>query len=159
MTISASHSFLSEILSGEPIPPNKLGFFRARLQSRLYDFVITKFLTLEREGKITRAELARRIGRKPEQITRWLGTPGNWTTDTASDLLLGIAGEELELFSVPLANRTPRNYQHPEWISPPGSSVTISSTPMSFIGPRPRSEDTSTVGTTIDHGVRITSTA
>ena len=51
---------------------------------RLYEAVIKEFL----ESGVTKAELARRIGRKPEQITRWLGAPGNWTLDTVSDLLL-----------------------------------------------------------------------
>lgn len=48
---------------------------------------------------MNRADLARKIGRKPEQITRWLGAPGNWTSDTVSDLLLGLGCEpRMELF-------------------------------------------------------------
>jgi hypothetical protein len=57
---------------------------------------LSEFARQEREDKITKAELARRIGRKPEQITRWLGSSGNWTLDTISDLLLGM-GLELGL--------------------------------------------------------------
>src|SRR5947209_2537173 len=41
----------------------------------------------------------------PEVITRLLGAPGNWTLETISDLLLGIAGEELEPTSSSLLNR------------------------------------------------------
>jgi len=102
-------SFLSEIISGERIPPGKLAFFQARTRNRLYDFVMGKFAEREAAG-LTRAELARRIGKKPEQISRLLGAPGNWTTDTASDLLLGIAGEELNFSSSSLANRKPVNF-------------------------------------------------
>jgi hypothetical protein len=120
MNTSASHSFLSEILFAEPIPLEKLAFFRARAQSHLYDLVVTKFLALERDGKLTRAELARRIGKQPAQITRLLGAPGNWTVGTGSDLLLGM-GEELDVSSCPLAGRVERNFQQPEWVQNPGS--------------------------------------
>jgi hypothetical protein len=57
---------------------------------------LSEFARQESENETSRADLARRIGRKPEQITRWLGSPGNWTLDTVSDLLLGM-GLELGL--------------------------------------------------------------
>jgi hypothetical protein len=102
MITSTVPSYLSEILGGEVIPSSKLGYFRARLSNRLHEIVVSLFMKLELEGKITKAALARRIGRKPEQITRWLGAPGNWTSDTASDLLLGM-GAELAMEAVPLS--------------------------------------------------------
>jgi hypothetical protein len=101
MTTSQPTSFLSEILEGKPIPPSKLGYFRARLSNRLHELVLDTFVKREADGEITRAELARRIDRKPEQVSRWLGAPGNWTIDTASDLMLGM-GCELGLFAIPL---------------------------------------------------------
>lgn len=123
-------STLSEIAAGEPIPADKLAYFQARFRNRLYSFVMTKFLEAERNGRLTRAELARRIGRRPEQITRLLGAPGNWTLDTASDLLLGIAAEELELASSPLLNRKSRNYSGPDWLRV-APKVTMSSSTTS----------------------------
>ena len=42
-----------------------------------------------REG-ITRAQLARRSGKRPEQVTRMLGSPGNWTLETLTGLLLAM---------------------------------------------------------------------
>jgi hypothetical protein len=93
MTTSQPTSFLSEIVSGAPIPPEKLGYFRGRLSNRFHELVLELFTELERAGKITKAELARRLGRAPEQVTRWLGAPGNWTLDTASDLFLGMGYE------------------------------------------------------------------
>lgn len=92
MTTSQT-SFLSEILSGQPIPIGKLAYFRARLSNKIHELVLSEFMRLEQENKITKAELARRIGRKPEQVTRWLGAPGNWTSETFSDLLLGMGCE------------------------------------------------------------------
>ena len=95
-SVIASHRtpFLSEIASGDPIPPGKLAYFQERTRNNLHNFILTKFLREEENG-LTRAELARRIGRSPEVITRLLGAPGNWTIATISDLLLGICGEEL----------------------------------------------------------------
>jgi hypothetical protein len=108
---------LSEISSGSPVPQEKLAFFQERTRNRIYNYVLKKFLEKECSGQLTRAELARRIGRKPEIITRLLGAPGNWTIGTISDLLIGIAAEELEPRSTSLLNRAQRNYRGAEWLS------------------------------------------
>ena len=92
MTTSQTQSFLTEIIEGKPIPIGKLEYFRARLQSRLHQLVLAEFLRQEDRG-LHQAELARRIGRKPEVINRLLGAPGNWTLNTVSDLLLGMGTE------------------------------------------------------------------
>lgn len=93
MTISQQTSFLSEILKGDPIPVGKLAYFRERLRNRLYEFVAREFLERQEREGLTRADVARRIRRRPEQVTRWLGAPGNWTLDTLSDLMLALALE------------------------------------------------------------------
>src|SRR5271170_3876012 len=87
--------FFNEILDldNATIPLGKIAFFRARFRNRLHQLVLQKFLFLEDTRGFSRADLARRIGRRPEQVTRWLGAPGNWTLDTISDLLLGMACE------------------------------------------------------------------
>ena len=88
-------TFLSDVLGDGPIPPGKLAYFRARLTNLLHEAVLELFIKAESEKGLTRAELARRIGRKPEQVTRWLGSPGNWTLETLSDLLTAM-GHELD---------------------------------------------------------------
>ena len=93
MTTYQQDSFLSEILEGEKIPLGKLAYFRERLRNRLYDLVITEFLKQEEAKKLTRTDVARRIGRRREQVTRWFGAPGNWTIDTVSDLMLAMGTE------------------------------------------------------------------
>jgi hypothetical protein len=115
MNTSQQTQFLSEILAGEPIPPAKLAFFRERFRDHLYELVLSEFLT-HQQGDLTKAEIARRIGRKPEQITRWLGAPGNWTLETVSDLLLAISKAEPNVKLSPLENRSPRNFTSPEWL-------------------------------------------
>ena len=86
MTTSQQTAFLSEILDGSPIPQGKQAYFSARLRNDFYDVVMRLFL----EKKISKAELARRLGKDSAQITRWLSSPGNWTFDTLSNFLLGM---------------------------------------------------------------------
>ncbi len=104
MTTSQTRSFLIEVVEGSPIPVGKLEYFRARLQSRLHQLVLNEWLCQEDQG-LTQAELARRIGRKPEVINRLLGAPGNWTVNTVSDLLIGM-GAEPEFIVSRLVDRT-----------------------------------------------------
>ena len=105
MTTSQTNSFLSEVLSASVIPAGKLAYFRGRLTNRFHALVLEEFARLESEGVMTRADLARRIAREPAQITRWLGTPGNWTLDTISDLLIGMGYEPgLSLVNLRQAN-------------------------------------------------------
>ena len=92
-TISQTQ-FLTEIrdLEADVIPLNKIAFFREQLKHELHELVLKKFLALQDSHRgFTKADLARRIGRRPEQVTRWLGAPGNLTIDTVSDLLIGMA--------------------------------------------------------------------
>lgn len=92
MTTSQTQ-YLSDVLSGEPIPEEKLVYFRARLRNRLHAMVLSLFLKLEKEKHFSKAAMARRLAKKPEQIGRWLNAPSNWTIDTLSDLLLGMGHE------------------------------------------------------------------
>ena len=108
-------SFLYEIERGEMIPLGKLAYLRERTRNVLYDFIIKKFLEAEKNG-LSQAELARRIGKRPEVVSRWLGSPGNWRIDTISDLLVGIGAEELDPQSVSLLNRAQRNRTYPDWL-------------------------------------------
>lgn len=108
MTISQTF-IMSEIANGESIPAGKLAYFRERQKNRLYDFIVSKFLEKEKNSGLTKAEIARRLDKRPEQVTRWLATPGNWTMDTISDLMLAICNSELIFEASSLANAR-RNY-------------------------------------------------
>jgi hypothetical protein len=95
MATYQTSSVLTEILSAPQLSRRALGYFRARLKNRLHQLVLSEFLKREGNEGFNKADLARRIDKKPEQITRLLGAPGNWTLDTLSDLLLAM-GYELE---------------------------------------------------------------
>lgn len=77
-------------------------YYRQRTKNRLHDLVLACIAELADQGRpITRREIAEAIGRHPEQISRWLASPGNWTLETVSDLLLAL-GMELEADVVPI---------------------------------------------------------
>jgi hypothetical protein len=84
---------LHEILSGDPISDGTLEDFRNRFRKRLYELVVSEYRKQAEKG-MTKGHIAHRINRRPEQITRWLGAPGNWTLETVSDLLLVISQAE-----------------------------------------------------------------
>jgi hypothetical protein len=116
MTTSQIEPMLFELANGLPIPLEKRAYFHARVMNNFYQFVLQKFLEQERAGALTKAELGRRIERKPDVISRLLGAPGNWEMRTVTDLLLGIAAEELVPNSSPLLHRPKRNFDGPEWL-------------------------------------------
>jgi len=105
---------LNEVAAGHdgpPIPEAKRVYFQERFRGRFFEFLIERFLLAQSHG-LTKAKLARRIGKPPEVINRWLGAPSNLTLDTVSDLMLGISAEEPEMAGSPLLDRLPVNYMH-----------------------------------------------
>jgi hypothetical protein len=112
MPTSQPQSMLYELEHKLPIPLEKRAYFHARVLNSFYQYVLLKFMEEERAGRLTKAELGRRIERAPAVISRLLGAPGNWGLETVTDLLLGICGEELVPSSTPLVGRAFRNYQH-----------------------------------------------
>jgi hypothetical protein len=97
MTTSRPILFLSEVVDGiaegKPIPLSTLAYFRERLLNRFHSLLIQEYLRQNRLRKFTQTDFARRIGRKPEQINRWLAAGGNWTIETISDLFLALGAE------------------------------------------------------------------
>jgi hypothetical protein len=76
--------------------------------------VLRCFLEASEEGGLTKAIVAKRLRKGPEQITRWLGAPGNWTLNTVSDLLLAM-NCEVDIAIVQLQNRPAANEAH-DWV-------------------------------------------
>lgn len=113
MTMSPQISSWSKPVGRDRIDQDILIYFRERHRGRVYDLVISEF---ERSG-ISQAELADRLGKGPDYICRLLGSPGNWTLDTESDLLFAISGGEVEYSMHYPLDQSPRNYCEPEWLS------------------------------------------
>jgi len=122
MITSQEESFFSELAaghSGPTIPESKRVYFQTRLRNRIFNFILGKFVVEQKNG-LTKALLARRIGKTPEVINRWLGSPSNLTTDSISDLLLGICAGELTPQSESLLNQSRRNSTPAPWIKEDG---------------------------------------
>jgi hypothetical protein len=88
--MTTSHRTLTTTTpTGDVLSAGDLAYFRERQSNRVYEAVFKAFVG----AGITKADLARKLKKKPEQITRWLSGPGNWTLDTVSDLLLALGSE------------------------------------------------------------------
>jgi len=90
-------SFLAEILDWQPIPEDKLVYFRERLRHRLHAAILDAFLKRSAERGLRQSDLAIRIDRTRAQITRWFSTASNLTLDSISDLMVGL-GMDFDAF-------------------------------------------------------------
>jgi hypothetical protein len=99
-------------------------YFEQRLRNRVYQFILDKFLQAEKSG-LTKAKLARKIGKTPDVVNRWLGSPNNIQIDTACDLILGISGEELHLSASSPLSQIRSNYSHFDELCASSSSAGV----------------------------------
>jgi hypothetical protein len=79
---------LSEPTGSTKISLGTLGYICARNRQRAYDLLIKEF----KKSRLTQADLARRLGKRAEVISRLLSRPRNWELDTFSALLFAISG-------------------------------------------------------------------
>lgn len=102
MTTSGKTEWVTAISDeSKPLTARHLGYFRGSLRNNLYAEIL-KLFAAKSKTNFTRADLARRLNRRPEQITRWFSGPGNLRLDTLSDLLLAM-GHELEITVRPIS--------------------------------------------------------
>lgn len=99
--VRSQTGFLSEILSSGQIPEAKLAYFRERLRNRIHQFILREFMARQQEG-LEQADVARALDCRPEQINKWLSSPGNLELDSISDLMLAISKSELDFKAEPL---------------------------------------------------------
>lgn len=109
MSTSLVQQISTAIHENERIPEECIAYFEQRTLDEFYDFVMSEFRASKESTGLTKATLAKRIGRGPEQVNRLLAYPGNWTIHTVVRLLLGIAGKEAILNSSSIFNRPPSN--------------------------------------------------
>lgn len=103
---------LPRILSSrEPIPEAQLAYIEQRAINGFYDFVLSRYRHAKEHNGLTKAELAGRINKGQDQVSRWLSSPSNWTIGTVARLLVGINNEEALLRSENFLDRLPRNHR------------------------------------------------
>ena len=105
-------TMLSNPIGSEKVPVGTFSYFRSRNRHSLYSLVVGEF----KKSGLSQADLARRLGKKPDVVCRWLASPGNWRLDTVSDLLFAISGAEAD-YSIrfPLEQGA-RNDTRPQWM-------------------------------------------
>jgi hypothetical protein len=110
VSFSQTNTISSEIVSDDPLSPEAQAYLEARAKNAFYDYIYSKFQESEAAG-LTKAKLARRLNKSPDQISHLLGAPGNWTISTVALLLAGICREEVIPDSRSFINKPPRNTQ------------------------------------------------
>lgn len=86
--MSDNHTLLAKPNGDERISERALGYVSASLRMEMHQLVLKAF----HDANISQATLAKRLRKRPEQISRLLSGPGNWTIDTAAQLLFAIDG-------------------------------------------------------------------
>lgn len=123
-------SVKSEVEGDEPLSDYAIGYLNARVRNGFYDYVLRRFDEEARKRGLSKAELARRLNLGPDRISKLLGSPGNWTLDTVSELLVGICREELVPDSRSYLNRASRNFRAEDDLLQNIPSLQQSATPL-----------------------------
>ncbi len=81
------------VTSENRISRSDIYYFRQRQKNKVFQSVLAYFSDQAAKSRLTKKELAERIGRDPATITRWFSGPSNWRLDTISDLLRAMNAE------------------------------------------------------------------
>lgn len=72
----------------EQLSKRSLGYATEQAREQLFDMVTQSYI----EAGVSKATIARRLGKDPAQISRLLSASGNWTIDTVAEILFAIDG-------------------------------------------------------------------
>ncbi len=106
------------------ISAGTLAYINARTLLRAYSLVIKDL----KDSGITQAQLAKRLGKAPEVVSRMLNCPRNWELKTFSELLFAISGAVLT-FSVTRPLEKPNQASISFYKAQPGDSKVVSTAP------------------------------
>ena len=110
MTTSQQTAISTAISGREPISSAAMAWVSSRTRNNFFDYVHQKLRLAEAEG-LTRKQLACRMGKSPTCLSHILSSPSNWTLDTVSELLVGIANEEAIPQSEPIFGKPKTTYR------------------------------------------------
>ena len=74
-------------ISADVIPVYWVSYFREYTRGMVHDELLETFDCLRDRN---RASIAKKLNKRPEQITRWLSAPSNLEMDTIADLALAM---------------------------------------------------------------------
>lgn len=103
---------LSKPTGSKKIPVGTLGYMRGRNRHRLHSLLLEEF---DRSG-LSQHDLASRLNKRPEVVSRMLGSAGNMRLDSVCDYFFAMDGGELQ-YTIHYPLEAPqRNYSVPDWI-------------------------------------------
>ena len=112
MTTSLKMSMNSVVdCSDVELSKAQLGYLSTRALHKAYDAMVAAYEELAESKGVTKAFVARRLGKKPEQITRWFGGPSNMTMETYAQIFAAL-GREPVFESRNLSQRQKSNVRH-----------------------------------------------
>lgn len=111
MTTSPTTSVLRKPTGVAKVPSPVFAYLQTRNRLHAFNRVQREF---EKSG-ISKADLAKRMGKGADRISHLLGAPGNWTLDTVSDLLFALTGAELTYAVTYPTEKPARNATKPDW--------------------------------------------
>jgi transcriptional regulator with XRE-family HTH domain len=86
------------ISKNEPISKRELGYYRQRLLHTVFEKIITAFAERAEKNGLTKARVAKLLGKDPGQLNRTLSMPSNMTLEMLADLALAMGCEpDIEL--------------------------------------------------------------
>lgn len=113
MSTSRNPTKLSDPTTQDVTSGNDFAYIRTRNRLAAFSVVHKEF----NQSEMTQKQLAKRLGKDEGWLSRLLGAPGNWTLDTAADLLWAISGARIVYaIDYPLA-KSRRNDTRPDWDS------------------------------------------
>jgi len=114
--MSSSHktSLLSEVVESDVLSRRTLAYFQERLLNHIYELVMREFSRKKEKSGFTQTQLAKRIRKDAGQLNRLLHSPGNWTLETLSDLLIGLGAEPAVTISR-FEEQTSVEHRAPDW--------------------------------------------
>jgi transcriptional regulator with XRE-family HTH domain len=95
------------------VPKRDVSYYRQRFKNRVFAKLSSFVADQSAEQKLSKKDIAARLGKDPALITRWLTQPSNLTLDTISDILLALEAEPDPPEMVLFKDRRPANYIHP----------------------------------------------
>lgn len=111
MSFSRKTSFLSKPEKGKAINSKHMSFVKTRCRNKAQSLLLEAFS----ESRMTKAELAKMLGKRPEQITRLFSGPANITLDTLSAVIFATSGQMLALSKEDILSEPRRNFCGPDW--------------------------------------------
>ena len=113
ITSAMPSTSIAMFLSDEPFTQRQIANIEGTAQNIAHSAVLDILEKVVPERKLTRAFMARKLNRDPALISRWLGSPGNWTLETLG-LLMAAMGHIPTIGGQDVRDITrAKNYQHP----------------------------------------------